>query len=141
MNTYKENKKENVLILTVTLDSNKYDYYVPLALKKEVQKFEWELDEYVTPVATTLHTDGLEVSLNNVTPFMTEDNGKFYVGFKNNDHAKDFTIKIQEFNNKDKALKELQRLGEVALSYPQGVRRKSGSELRKERMSNTIKNF
>lgn len=141
MNTYKENKKENVLILTVTLDSNKYDYYVPLALKKEVQKFEWELDEYVTPIATTLYTDGLEVSLNNVTPFMTEDNGKFYVGFKNNDHAKDFTCKIQEFNSKDKALKELQRLGEVALSYPQGVRRKSGGELREERMRNTMRNL
>ena len=141
MNTYKENKKENVLILTVTLDSNKYDYYVPLALKKEVQKFEWELDEYVTPIATTLYTDGLEVSLNNVTPFMTEDNGKFYVGFRSNDHAKDFTIKIQEFNNKNKALKELQRLGEIALEQPQGVRRKSGSELRKERMSNTMRNL
>lgn len=141
MNTYKENKKENVLILTVALDSNKYDYYIPLALKEEVQKFEWELDEYVTPIATTLYTDGLEVSLNNVTPFMTEDNGKFYVGFKNNDHAKDFTIKIQEFSSKKEALKELQRLGEVALSYPRGVRRKSGRELREERMSNTMRNL
>lgn len=141
MNTYTEDKKQKVLILTVALDSSKYDYYIPLALKKEVQKFEWELDEYVTPIATTLYTDGLEVSLNNVTPFMTEDNGKFYVGFRSNDHAKDFTIKIQEFNNKDKALKELQRLGEIALEQPQGVRRKSGKELFEERRAKGLKIF
>lgn len=141
MNTYKENKKENVLILTVDLDGNKYDYYVPLSLKKEVQQFEWELGAYATPIATTLHTDGLEVSLNNVSPFMTEDDGKFYVGFKSNDHAKDFGIKIQEFSSKKEALKELQRLGEVALSYPRGVRRKSGRELREERMKNSMRNL
>lgn len=141
MNTYTENKKQKVLILTVALHDNEYDYYIPLALKEEVQKFEWQLDDYATPIATTLHADGLEVSLNNVAPFMTENDGKFYVGFRSNDHAKDFGIKIQMFDDKDDALKELQRLGRVALKQPKGVLRLSGSEMLRQRREKIILNF
>ena len=120
MNRYTEMKKEKLLLLLI----EDYEYYVPLTFKDTVQEFEWEIQRCFTPVAK----NNPSVSLNNITPYMTYDDDLVYVSFKSCDSAEVCDTKLEEFEKEADALKELQRLGQVAKTQPK-IRTETGREL------------
>ena len=124
MNTYEEIKKEKLLLLLI----NDYEYYVPLTFKTIVQEYEWEIQECFTPIAK----NNPSISLNNITPYMTYDDDLVYVSFKSCDSAEECDKKLEEFEKEADALKELQRLEQVAKTQPK-IRVETGREMHMKR--------
>lgn len=130
MNTYEEIKKEKLLLLLI----DDYEYYVPLVFKNIVQEYEWEIQECFTPIAR----NNPSISLNNITPYMTYDNGLVYVSFKGCDSAGECDKKLEEFEKEADALKELKRLEQVAKTQPK-IRVETGREMHMKRRNDLDK--